>query len=644
MKNDVVKPPHKPDRHPSRDYMLILRMGGAIRKVVWNDQAPLLLDHPQGWKIARIDNDIVIYDNSDPDIDRRLGQMLVLPNVRENKTSIELPPSFNQARSRATLLVIEPLEPIQPPYKQIIYDIPGKKPVPRQLLMYQGVRYFLLKYRPVGSQLTAKAGARQVFKYSHSPEGYTITPMTSDLQVKRHGRKEQLRIGIAYVMNEEEFFSSAFIRGIHWWRFRSVITPDALPPLVEEESETDAREASRVGFAYKTIIFALFMLFAASLVYNRMYPPEEKLIATKVELKTPKVIPHKEIAQATPTPTPTPLPPPPPKKEEPKQEVVKEKPPKPAPEKKVVKKEPPKPPKKIVKKEPPPPPKPKKVAKVEPPKPKKIEKPKPAPEPPKVVKAEPPPVPKKDTLPPPVKKSMQPDAPPKAGVVAKQTEAPPAKVDESAQLAKSLSFLSSGAKSPKKGGLAKYEKSNKKEFMNAPSLGGSTKDSGALDNISSASTDTSIKTRSSRSIATDTGFDAPQGKGLNDVQGKVSLTQLYAAGSMKGFEEGASLSLSGPGELSESEIEKALAKFLAKFQFCYEKALLTDSSLAGNIRLQWDIGTSGHVSDTKVLNSQMKNQGLHNCVMKVLKEIPFPHPKGGIVTAKKTFSFKSSTL
>jgi len=644
MKNDLLKSPHphKPHAldHRTRDYILTMRIGGLTRKVVWNDQKILLLDHPQGWTIAKVNDEICIYDNSDPDFDRRSANMIAIPENEKNKTTLELPPSFNQARSRAMRFTITPLEPIQPPYKQVIYDIPGQVPVPRQLLMYQGVRHFLLKYRPVGSKLTAKAGTRQIFKYEKTREGYCITSLTSDLQVKRNGKKEFLPIGIPFLMNESDFFAASFIRGINWWRFRSVVTPDALPPLEEDETEEDARDASRFNFAYRSVVATLCLLFCASLAYNYLYPAPPKQIVTKIELKAPKVIPHKEIAEVKPTPEPTPAPP----KEEKKKEVVKEKP-KPALEKKVVKNQ--EKPKKVVKKEPPKPkpvvkketPKPKKVAKKEPP---KVEKPKPAPVQ-KVAKEEPV-QPKHDKLPPPVKKSLQ-EAPPKAGVVAKKTEAPPAPPDESAQLAKSLSFLSSGAKSPAKGGLAKYDKNHKKEFMNAPSLGGSTKDSAALDNISSASTDTNIKTRSSRSIANDTGIDAPQGKGLNDVQGKVSLTQLYAAGgSSEGFEEGTAISLSGPGSLSEDQIEKALAKYLSRFQFCYEKALLTDSSLAGNIRLQWTIETNGKAADTKVLNSQMKNAGLHSCILKVLKEVPFPHPKGGPVTAKKIFSFKSSAL
>jgi len=635
VRHEVLKPRSGNDYH-SRDYLLTVRIGNISKKIVWNDRTTLCLDHPQGWTISKMDANICLFDGSDPDLQRRSKVMLVLTGLDKNKMNVDVPPSFNKARKGHMALTITPLVALQPPYKQVTYDGTASARLPRQLLMYQGVRYFLLKYRPVGKKLTASANNTQVFKYERTVAGgYSITAFTSDLKLKRQGRKQQLTIGVPYLMNEAEFFSSSFIHGINWWRFRSVVTPDALPPLEEDETEEDAREISRFNYASRGVVVSLVLLLCASFAYNFFNPPKPPVIVTKVELRAPKVIPHAEIAEVKPPPPP---PPEPPKEKEKPKEVVQEKPkPKPALEKKIVKKEIVKP-KKIAKKEPAKAP-PKKVAKAEPKVVKKVEKPQ-VEKPQKVAKVEPVAAP---APPAPVKKAI--DVPAKPGVVAKKTEAPPAP-DESAQLLKSLSFLSSGAKNPKQGGLAKYDKSHKKDFMNSPTLGGSTKDSATLDKISSASTDTSIKTRSARSIASDAGFDAPQGKGLNDVQGKVSLTQLYASGSGagEGFEDGATLSLSGPGDLSEAAIEKALAKYIARFQFCYEKSLLTDSSLAGNIRLQWTIGTSGGVSASKVINSQMKNAALHSCILGVLKEIPFPHPKGGPVTAKKTFSFKSSAL
>ena len=130
------------------------------------------------------------------------------------------------------------------------------------------------------------------------------------------------------------------------------------------------------------------------------------------------------------------------------------------------------------------------------------------------------------------------------------------------------------------------------------------------------------------------------------MQGKVSLTELVSKDGNPGdaLGGGKGLELSGPGELSESEIEKALAKFLSRFQYCYEKALLTDSGLSGNLVVQWDVTVAGRADNSRVVKSQLNSKDLHACVMKVLGDVPFPKPKGGSVTVKKTFSFTSSSM
>lgn len=634
MKHEDVKPhSHHTPLPRAKDYMIVATVGNASRKFIWNDHEPQSLDHPQGWTIAKMGDEICIFDMSDPNEERRAADAIfITPSRGGNRVLVELPPAHNGDKKRSLDLRISLLEPIQPPYMQISADA-SPSHVPRQLMMYHGIRYFLLKYRPVGTRYTSHNSNGPVFTYERSATGYSVRALVSGLLIKTRGRKHPLPLGTTVLMDEKEFFSAAFVHRIYWWRFRSVISPDALPPLESDETEENARETQRFLLTSQLVVAALFLLLVGTLAYNHFFPAPPPQVVTKIELKVPKVIPHKEIAEVKPTPAPTPeiKPEPTPKKEIVKKEKPKEKPvakkekPKEKP-KKIVKKEKPVP-KPVVKKEPPPKP----IAKKEPVHKKVVEPP-----PHKVAKREPVVAP-----PPPAKKNKE--MAPTPGVVAKKTEAPPAP-DESAQLAKSLSFLSSGSTNAKKGSV-RYDKAAKKDFINAPALGGGSKDSDALDKMATSNGDTNIKTRSSRVIASDAGFDAPHGKGLNDVQGKVSMTELYSAGgSTEGFSEGTELSLSGPGELSESEIEKALSKYLSRFQFCYEKSLLTDSSLAGNIRLQWEIGTSGHVSSAKVLNSQMKNAGLHSCIIGVLKEIPFPKPKGGSVIAKKTFSFKSSAL
>ncbi len=607
MRNENFKA-HSLDSR-SRDYLLTVRIDGLEKKIVWNDWQPLLLDHPNGWTISKQENKIVLSDFSNPDLLARSKDAAFLDEPERYKINLDLPPPMEGLRRTSMPLSIVPLAPLQPPYKEWSDAAPLNPYVPQQLLMYQGVRYFFLKYRPVGKKLTAFAANEKIFAYERAEGGYNVTAFSHDLVVKTKGRKYQIPLGLPYFMSRADFFSSAFIHGINWWRFRSVISPDALPPLEDDESEELLREALRFGRASKSVISLLFFVLFLSMTYNHFYPPKPPAVVTKIELKTPKIIPHKEIVEVKP-------PPPPP--------VVVPKPPEPV--KEVVKEPVKEPPKKVAKKEPP-----KKEAPVKPKKIVKKEPPLPAPHAPKIAKTETAPVQKAKNV------------PPAPGVVAKKMETPPP-LDQSVQLAQSLSFLSSGSKNSRKGNLEKYEKTAKKEFMSAPSLGGGSKDSDTLNKLSKVSGDTNIKTKSARSIASDAGISDPKGKGLNDVQGKVSLNELYGSGKGGGFEEGSGLSLSGPGDLSEAAIEKALTKFLARFQFCYEKSLLSDSSLSGNIRLQWTIDTRGTVSSSKVINSQMKNAALHSCILGVLKEIPFPAPKGGSVVAKKTFSFKSSSL
>ena len=595
--------------HRRKDYLVIASIGNVNRRIVWNDSKPLPLDFPEGWTLAKLGSKICIFDKSLPTVELMEKHALFSQDLTEHQRMvIDLPPALGGNPDRTLGVTLIPLQPLNPPYLQTSPEVYNNPSIVKQLMLFQGVRYFLLKYRPVGQRLTTSTPMGPVFTYERAAHGYLLTAHQPGLVCKTKGKRQPLPQGMSRTFSEEEFFTSVFVYGIHWWRFRSVQSPDSMAPIEREDSEEDYREQQRFENSSKLVVSLLLSAFILLTIFKKQLDPPPP--PTTVALTAPKFIPHQEIFKQ-PEPPPKPIPPP-----EPVPVPVVEQPkPKPKPEPVVEA------------------PKPKKEKAPEPVKPKKVVKVKPEPAP----APAPSPHVAKDPAPRPAQ--VKANTPPATGVVTQPTAAPV--VDQSAQVLKSLSFLSSNSKASSKGGVT-YTNSAKKDFMASPTLGGGSKDSKVLDSLSSAAGDSSIKTKSSRSISSDVKFGG-HGKSLNDVQGRVSASEL-ASGKGGGLGLAGGVSVSGPGNLSEAEIEKALSKFLSKFQFCYEKSLISDSSLGGNLRLQWTIESNGSVSGAKVIQSQMNNSQLHSCILGVLKEVPFPSPKGGSVTAKKTLNFKSSTL
>ncbi len=318
-------------------------------------------------------------------------------------------------------------------------------------------------------------------------------------------------------------------------------------------------------------------------------------------------------------------------------------------------------------KKPKPKPKPKKkeIVKLEKPKPKKIAKRKPKPrvrkqpKPKKIVKRAPPPKPRRavSKAPSKIKRSKRLS---KRPVIAKKrfkkrssvsnakkraAAARKRRVAAKAKMAKSLNFLSS---SPGKFAVktSVYKKVNKKYKAQG---GGRLKKGGAyLNKLATTSLkEGPITTKGSRNIAgvnLVTGSDLREAKSLNRVQARVSIANLRNTGNFGGGYMDGGLSVSGKGRLDESAIMKAIQRHLQKLQYCYEKALLRNPSLAGNIMMGWSISGGGRASSVKVVRSQLKNAKLHGCISSEIARIRFPKPKGGSVRIKYPFSFSSSNL
>ncbi len=577
----------------AHDYLLKMKVGQAVRTQKWNGREPLSLDHPVGWVLEPTETGFRLFDGTEKDeAVRKQSSVVVDGEAWLDQMHIDLPPTHYGPQNRNMSMDLQRLFPLRPAYSASLDPVASNKQ--RQLFVFYGLRYFMIHYRPVSSNYVARIGESKIFSYDRTPEGYQITPIKEAIKLKIPGeRKRTLSVGQSYLIPDSTFFNCTFLSSVHWWRFQAVPTPDNLPPIETEETEDDEREAVRLQKAIHGFIISFALLTIVMVLFSKRAP---KIIAqTQVELKQPKIIPLKE----------------PPK-------LVEKKP---EPQKKVAEK-PPEPKK----------PEPKKLAKTpKPPKPKKVAQKAalPSPKPPTPTIA-PPPTPKAAL-------------PPAAGLIAKKPPPAPPPPDPNKQLAQSLSFLGTSSSKPMAQVPTNYKDSSKKYDPKA--VGGGSPNS-QLNEMMNVSTDSTINTQSARTIAGNIKFGGKGGgKELNNVQGKVSSKDLYDPNAKFGTGFGArGLSISGAGTVNENEIENALAKFMSKFQYCYEKALLSHPDLGGNIVYRWTINTSGKAQNPKVLKTQMNDSQLQSCISNVLKEVPFPKPKGGTVEVTKTFTFSSATL
>jgi len=83
------------------------------------------------------------------------------------------------------------------------------------------------------------------------------------------------------------------------------------------------------------------------------------------------------------------------------------------------------------------------------------------------------------------------------------------------------------------------------------------------------------------------------------------------------------------GSLSREEIQRVVKRFLSKIRFCYERELAKNPNLSGKIVGAWTIGSAGTVTSAKAAQNTMGSKAVGDCVVKNIKRMRFPRPKGG---------------
>jgi hypothetical protein len=95
--------------------------------------------------------------------------------------------------------------------------------------------------------------------------------------------------------------------------------------------------------------------------------------------------------------------------------------------------------------------------------------------------------------------------------------------------------------------------------------------------------------------------------------------------------------VSGAGKLDGDVVTRYLNKNAANFQLCYEKPLLGNPSIAGQITLVFDIDTTGKVTSAKTTGNM--NDEVEKCAVGVVSRISFPAPKKGSVEVGYPMTF-----
>jgi len=627
----------------NKEYIVDIEQGRRTRSVVWSTAKPLALLHPAHWSLVSTDRGIRLVEQGAPTSKpRRMtvpaaalsgGRILVPAGPRSAAFSIRIRPMARPA----ALFAQKKTQSYQSWTNEASSEV-----------LFCGVGDSLLNHRHVGSSFRIHVDNGLVFSNKNLGGRYQITSQVAGLFFCVPGKSPQpIQPGYGHIIEGWDFEQGTLKWNRLWWRIASIPDAESLAARIEEDSLAN-RESSAKGLGLYSGIAG--MLLTIALIFSPSAPKVEKAkVVTHIELKAPKLVAA--------------LPKPPPPKPKPKPIVKKELPP---PPKRI---EPP-PPKKVVEQ---PKPRPAKIAKRNvTPKPAPVAKaPAPAPAPKVAAKpiARPParvasgkpaaPAPRlieRNVPTRPIAKATVPSISPEQ-MAAKQAAVEAAKAK--AQLAQSLNFLSTSNSRPAAAMEADLIAEDANQKLQAKFRGGTpstaiTKTEGTY--LSSLSSQGSaegrrIETRSARRISADEdtsyGGDG-RAAGSGQVRGKVAASAL-GSGEGSGVALGTSLGgggldVSGSGEVAEIDIEKALEKSLARFQYCYEKVLLSDASLAGTILMEWTIDGSGRGSSVKVVRSQLNSNPLHNCLSSELSRVQFPSPKGGAVIVKYPFAFSSGTL
>lgn len=81
--------------------------------------------------------------------------------------------------------------------------------------------------------------------------------------------------------------------------------------------------------------------------------------------------------------------------------------------------------------------------------------------------------------------------------------------------------------------------------------------------------------------------------------------------------------------LDKAAVGRVIRRNLARFRFCYERELNANPNLRGRVSLRFKILPTGSVASAGVQESSLDSAVVEGCVVRVMRTLKFPKPRGG---------------
>jgi len=94
------------------------------------------------------------------------------------------------------------------------------------------------------------------------------------------------------------------------------------------------------------------------------------------------------------------------------------------------------------------------------------------------------------------------------------------------------------------------------------------------------------------------------------------------------------------GALDSEDVEPVVHGNLRRFHTCYERGLLLDPSMRGDVEVRFVIGSDGEVEEARVFTTTLRSPPVEDCLVEKFQRLTFKRPLGAsgtIVVSELSF-------